>query len=237
MKNCFITLLLAFGMINFSATLQALDEFYLKENLKKASKGDYIVTAQFKNYSMLIVKDKTDKTLSIEEITLPASKVSKEKLFSWRQWVKNGSLGNTSQVIYTIDVDSGKILQTYSISRQEYISVSEQNSFLSILLNLKLTKIPTSERKRVGFSNSHSTDDNTLWQPPLIVEGKTIANAKFEAWRTFWPKDGSELSGKTIEVFIPTENDKYPSYFPYWLQMSGLVGKARIRIVDSGTNL
>ena len=40
-----------------------------------------------------------------------------------------------------------------------------------------------------------------------------------------------------IEVYVPHESNKYPAYFPYWLQISGMVGKAKVRIVDSGSQL
>jgi hypothetical protein len=67
------------------------------------------------------------------------------------------------------------------------------------------------------------------------VDGNNIPAVPFEAWQTHWPKDGTDLSGKSIEVYVPQENDKYPSYFPYWLQISGMVGNAKVRIVDSGS--
>jgi hypothetical protein len=44
-------------------------------------------------------------------------------------------------------------------------------------------------------------------------------------------------SGKSIEVYVPHENNKYPSYFPYWLQISGLISNAKVRIIDSGTGM
>ena len=51
--------------------------------------------------------------------------------------------------------------------------------------------------------------------------------------------------GPAMEAIFPTKqlksicqkNQNYPSYFPYWLQVNGVAGKAKIRIIDSGSNL
>lgn len=110
----------------------------------------------------------------------------------------------------------------------------EANNILSKLLNLNLKPIPYSQRKKIG---GRPTTASNLWQPPIVVDGRKIEGVAFDAWRTYWPKDGSDLSGKMIEVYVPEENDKYPAYFPYWLQVSGFIGKAKIRIIDSGTKL
>ena len=56
-------------LIAFVIPLHA--EIYLRDNLKKAKKGDYIVTTQSKNYTLLHIYDKQDSSLSIEEITVP----------------------------------------------------------------------------------------------------------------------------------------------------------------------
>ncbi len=91
-------------------------------------------------------------------------------------------------------------------------------------------------RRRVGGGTANRIDNRPFWQPRLIVEGTEITGVTFDAWRGRWPKDDSELSNKTIEVYLPSKESGYPCYF-HWLQVSGLVGKARVRIVDSGHNL
>ncbi len=80
-------------------------------------------------------------------------------------------------------------------------------------------------------------DMRPVWQPRLIIEGKPDDGVAFDAWRADWPRDGSDLSNKTIEIYLPKDNQSYPSYFPYWLQINGTAGKAKIRIIDSGSNL
>jgi hypothetical protein len=235
----FKLLLMALTMVLFLGNVNGEEgSFVLKTNLDKAKTGDYLVTNQYKNYTLLLVKGRENNTLMIEEITIPAASVSKEKGFSWKQWVQNGCLANTARVVYYIDLQTGTVKQTFSISKNEWINISQSQSYLTTLLNLKLTKIKDIDRKRIGPApSSDSIDRRKIWNPPLIVEGQTIAGVPFDAWRTHWPKDGSELSGKTIEIFLPKDSDKYPSYFPYWLQISGIIGKAKIRIVDSGSHL
>lgn len=213
-------------------------ELLLRDNLKQAKSGDYLVTAQNKNYTILLIRQKEADILSIEEITVPAKCIAADKTFSWRRWVESGAKGNTSWLLYNIHLSTGALQHTFSFSRNEWITIPQSQNFLSTLLNLRLKAIPFDERKKVGprpFADS--TDRRSLWQPSLIVEGKIIQGVAFDGWRTHWPKDGSELSGKMIEIYLPQDSQKYPAYFPYWLQISGIIGKAKVRIVDSGSGL
>jgi len=213
-------------------------ELLLKDNLKKAEPGDFLVTAQNKNYTVLLIRSKDADYLSVEEITVPSSKISNSPSFSWRKWVGQGAPGNSCWLLYYIHLPTGAIQQTYSFSRRELVVVPQSQNFLSTLLNLHLNLIPEKERKKVGPPPpSDSLDRRAFWQPKLISEGKVVPGVTFDGWRTHWPKDGSELSDRTIEIFLPRDSTKYPSYFPYWLQINGMLGKAKVRIVDSGKNL
>ncbi|MBA3815492.1 MAG: hypothetical protein H0X29_03040 [Parachlamydiaceae bacterium] len=220
-------------------SLQATDqEMYLRNNLIKARPGDYLVTAQHKNYTVLIIRNKDDKHLAIDEITLPMARKPNDTNFSWRKWVENGASGNTCWVMYSINLPNGTIQNTFSFTKNEWVTIPQTQNFLSTLLNLQLKPIPTSERKKVGPPPSSDTiDGRPLWQPQMIVDGALVKGIVFEAWRTRWPKDNSELSSRVIEVFIPQDSERYPTYFPYWLQINGMIGKAKVRIIDSGNNL
>jgi hypothetical protein len=227
-------ILLAFACLS---SLAAESELVLRQNLARANIGDYIVTAQNKSYTALLVRSKNDKNMVIEEITLPSSKVPKN-FAGWKQWLKAGSKGNTCWVSYDISLAEGAIIGAFSYTRNEWFSVSQSQNFLSTLLNLQLKPIPMNERKKIGPPpNSGTPDRRSIWQPQLIVEGQPVPDVQFDGWRTRWPKDGSELSGKAIEIYVPRDQGQYPSYFPYWLQVSGMVGKAKVRIIDSGTGL
>ena len=223
--------------IGLFSTLIADTELLLRKNLDRAKPGDYLVTAQNKNYTILIIRSKEDDLLSIEEITMPMSRVSKAS-FSWRSWIENAAPGHTCWVMYTIHLPTGTMQQVFSFTKNEWMAISHSQNFLSTLLNLRLKKVADNQRKKIGPPpSSDSVDRRSYWQPNLVVEGKKIQGVAFDAWRTRWPKDGSDLSGKIIDVYVPHDNDQYPSYFPYWLQVSGVIGNAKVRIVDSGTQL
>lgn len=208
----------------------------LRDNLAKASPGDFIVTAQNKTYTVLLIQGREGNNLRLEEITVPITRMNL-KGFSWRDWIAKGAPGNTAWVRYTIDLNDASMQEFYSFTRKGYFKIDEANNFLSKLLNLQLQEIPHSQRKKIGTRPPIGADNRRLWQPQMVIDGNYVSGVRFAAYRTQWPKDGTELSGKSIEVYVPEENSKYPSYFPYWLQVYGAVGKAKIRIVDSGINL
>ncbi len=232
------TLLLSVLFLIFSFGLYSEEsELLLRKNLEKAQTGDYVVTTQNKNYTILLIKGRTGEYLNIEEITIPHVRFS-SKPMSWKEWVEKGAQGNTSWVIYPIHVPTGTIEKVFSLTKNEWVTMPQSQNFLSTLLSLKFQAIPKEERRKVGPPPLLNTEDRrSVWEPPLMVDGKIVPNVTFSGWRTQWPKDGSDLGGKTIEIYLPNEGNKYPSYFPYWLQVSGPLGKSKVRIIDSGSNL
>jgi hypothetical protein len=236
MNNKLLTVLLLIFLSPFFFCHSIETELFLKNNLIRAQPGDYLVTIQNKNYTVLLIRNINPTQLVIEEITVPMGRISNNSDFSWKSWIEKGSAKNTGWLMYTINLPSGTMQQAYSYTKNEWISIPQSQNFLSTLLSLKLQLIPVEERKKIGPKHPSATSDKRpLWEPKLIVEGKVIPDAPFNGWRTRWPKDGSELAGKLIEVYLPKEEGKYPSYFPYWLQIIGLTGKAKVRVVDSGT--
>lgn len=231
----YIILTVALGLC--TGAFAADSELLLRDNLKRAQPGDFLVSSQNKNYTMLLVRSKDADQLYIEEITMPASRLPKPP-FSWRKWLEGGAPGHTCWLMYTIHLPTGTMQQTYSYTRNEWVTIPQSQNFFSTLLNLRLKKIDDNDRKKVGPPPAaDSRDRRRVWQPDLVVDGNIVQGVPFEAWRTRWPSDGTELSGKSIEVYVPKDSDKYPAYFPYWLQISGIVGNAKVRIVDSGSGL
>jgi len=227
----FFTMLL---LLLFTTTEAAT---YLRENLKRAKSGDFIVTSQNKAFTLLHIYDKTPESLIIEEITVPAKRMPKGE-YTWKSWVENEAPQHTSWVMYEINLANGLMQECFSFSQNGWYNIPQADNFMSTLLNLRLTPIPERSRKKVGPRPTlGSPDQRRPWQPRMVVDGKIIPGVSFQALRTRWPRDGSELSGKLIEVYVPEEGQDYPSYFPYWLQISGLIGKAKVRIIDSGTGL
>lgn len=210
--------------------------FYLKDQFKDAKTGDYIVIEQERQMTLMLIHSKTDATLFLEEITIPEKLVNDR--FSWANWIKKKAPKNTSWILYEIALNSGKILEEYSFSRHCWIDPTIAENFLPTLLNLNFMKMPEDERRRAGRApEKGEKDKRPLWQPNLIVNGKIIPGATFNSYKARWPKDSSQLSDSLIEIYLPTNSQLAPSYFPYWLQVSDRFAKANIRIIDSGTGL
>lgn len=210
------------------------DPLHLKDNLQQALPGDFLVISANKTITVMHIYDKQAGILIVEEIAVPEGR--KPQKISWREWVENNAPGNTSWVMYEIDLYTGRMLRYYSFSKQGWFEIAEADNFLSKMLNLRLSPIPDKDRKKIG-TKLFATDDSRFWQPPLVVDGQLIRGVKFDAWRTRWPKDSSDLSGKAIELYLPQDNQAFPSYFPYWLQINGVPGRARVRMIDSGAGL
>lgn len=219
-----------------SLDIQADQNLYLRDNLQRARPGDFIVVSANKTDTVMHIYDKQDHVLTIEEIAVPDVRRRQQET-NWKEWIQEGAPGHTSWVMYDIDTKTGEMMRYYSFSKNGWFDIPDADNFLSKLLNLKFSQIPLNERKRVGPRPISGPEWRPIWQPRMIVNGKPISGVVFDAWKTQWPKDGSELSGKTIEVFLPRDNQAYPSYFPYWLQIIGAIGKAKIRIIDSGSQL
>jgi hypothetical protein len=214
--------------------LQA-EELLLRDNMMKAKASDFLVIQSNKTQTLLHIADKRDHLLTVEEIAVPEGK--KPENLSWKDWISRNAPGNTSWVIYDIDLRNGQMSRYFSFTKNNWYEIPDTDNFLSKLLNLRLMKMPESARKKVGPKPISGPDWRPLWQPRMIIDGKTINGVAFDAWETKWPRDNSELSGKTIEIYLPKESDRYRAYFPYWLQINGAIGKAKVRIIDSGMNL
>ncbi len=229
-------------LLFFVFQLDAATSTFLKDRMQGSKAGDYIVTRIDNTYTVLLIKETTPHQISIEEITIPAQRLHDKRFpwSGWRNWVESGANGNTSWLLYTVHVDTGMMREYFSYTNGQWNNMSDVNNFLSTLLNLRFVKIPREEMKRVGVvppSEKYGQDSRRIWSPKLVYEGKTVYGAEFEAWRTRWPRDCGELSGKTITVYLPKDERAYPTYFPYWLEIQGMLGKAKISIVDSGRNL
>lgn len=222
------------GLIGICCPLQA-NELLLRDNLRQAQPGDYLVISSNKTQTLMHVYAKQNQVLTLEEITIPECKRPAD--FSWKEWVKQGAPGHTSWVMFDIDVRTGHMIRYYSFTKKNWFEISDADNFLTKLLNLKFSKVPESNRKRVGPKPTSGPEWRPFWQPRMIVEGQVVQDVAFDALRTKWPRDGSDLSNKVIEVYLPHDHQRYLAYFPYWLQINGVMGKAKIRMIDSGKQL
>jgi hypothetical protein len=209
-------------------------ELYLKDRLVQGNPGDYLVIAQGKNTIFFQILEKTTFRITVEEITTPNTFLS-GKNKDWEGWRTQGAPQHTSWFHYPIGLPEGRMESFFNVDKRKWVKPGEQDSFLNTLLNLPFYPLSRDYRRKIGHKIPAGMEDTRpLWEPPLVFEGNTIQGVHFNAYYTAWPEDGSFLSGKTIEIYLPDEASGYPVYFPYWLQIKGVIGQAKVRVIDSG---
>lgn len=207
--------------------LTPLYSFCLRDHLLKAEKGDYIVSFQNNIYSLLIIDERTDHSLLLAQISVPAEKINL-KNFSWNEWLKHPK-NYSSMNLLEIDLSRSKLTRAYSISKRMFYNCDQ--NFLTGLLNLKLVLLNDDERKKIGPAPNDETDRRQNWNPPMIKHGAKQKNPNYLVYRALWPKDGSLLSDKWIDLYF--DKDSYFS-FPYWIQVSTGNIEIILKIIDSG---
>ncbi len=204
----------------------------LKEKFYKAQPGDYVVTLQAKNYSLLRVHALKGGCLTLEEITIPEEE-AKPRSWNWKQWAEKGAPGHTSWILYEIDLDKNRLLKCYSKVKMAAIYPEEADYLFLKFLNLPLRHLSEPERKKVGPPpQDGETDRRKIWNPTLTIEGKTVARPSFDVLQAEWPNDDSPLSSCFVEFYVD-QNRPFP--FPYWIEIKSSHYAFKIRAVDSGT--
>jgi hypothetical protein len=220
-----------------SFTLLSGEELRFKDRLEKAKCGDFFVTQTNKMITLAAIRSISPSTLLLEEISVPEQNLKPlpDSSTAWTSWIKAKAPGHTSWSMIEIDLENGQVLECYSFSRSAWIQFSQKESFLSTLLLLPLKPVDPDKRRRIGPPPLDGEPDRRkVWNPPMIADGKKIDRAEFEAFETEWPKDGSELSGKTITLYF--DKDKRVP-LPYWIQVDTAHATAALRTIDSGKNL
>lgn len=78
-------------------------------------------------------------------------------------------------------------------------------------------------------------DRRAIWFPTMIIDKtKEVENAKFSVFRGTWPKDNTELSQKTLDIYF---DEKNTFFFPFWIQIYTGHINVIFRVVDSGKNI
>lgn len=210
------------------------EDISLLDKLKEAQTGGYLVTVQNKQVTLLHIFEKSEGTLILEEVSIPLDRF-RQYQGSSRAWFESGAPGHTSWLMTHVNLTTGKCEECYSCTHQGWVSLSEEDAFLTTLFTLRFQKVDDAHRRRVGPPPGYNRVDNRpIWNPPLVIEGALHENAPFSAWKALWPSDGTELAQKTIEVYLPDSLGHYPTYFPYWVEIEGKIGSARVRVIDSG---
>jgi hypothetical protein len=207
----------------------------LQEKFSQAQAGDYIVTAQDGNYSILSIRMVTAETLLLEEISIPEKLIDPKKT-SWKQWVSEKALGNTSWILFEIDRKSGTLVECFSYSKNGWLYLDRSELFLMQLLTLPLSPVAAADRKKIGQPPAADVEDTrALWAPPLVIEGRRMQKPQFDVVKTRWPEDGSPLSLCAIELYFSKELPTFP--FPFWMEVHSAHYNVKIRAVDAGHQL
>lgn len=218
----FLTLLLAQPLLALS----------VGDKLLQGSVGDYVVTEQNKLCSLIRIHSINGTKITIEEISFPYSALPSDI----PNWLKDKAIGHTSWSLLEIDVKTNTLEKFFSFTKNAYLAFSENDSFFLKILHLPLTLIPIEERKKIGPPLKEGLDTRKIWNPPLFFEGKKELSPEFNAYKLIYPKDGSPLSGKKIELFFNKSNELFP--FPYWGQITDdSEASLKFRVVASGKNL
>lgn len=226
-------------LLFFPAFLNA-QPIYLKNLMDSAEPGGYVVTEQNKTFTFLHIHDKKSDSIVIEEVTISAASFARHRM-NWKDWFESGAPGHTAWTMSQINLQTGRLEETFSFTHQGWLDLADSNPFLTTLFNLSFHAVPENQRRRIGLAPGYGKPDHRpIWNPRLIVEGQVIPNMQFSVWRARWPSDGSDLSRKMIEIYLPNtaasqHAPRFPIYFPYWLEVEGKIGSAKVRIVDSGT--
>lgn len=207
--------------------------FKMADRLLEGKPGDYIVTLQERNYSLLLLREVRQDALLFEEITVPVHLINKSSP-SWKEWLAKGGSGHTSWVQYEIDPKTFQLLEAYSFSKNGWLYLDEADYMLFKLLSLPLVPVANGDRKKIGPApREDETDRRKLWNPPFAFEGKKMPSPS-EAWKTFWPQDNSLLSSCQIILYFPP---KELSSFPSWIEASNGHFSYAIKLIDSGKNI
>ena len=232
----FKSLIFLFLLAICSLSFLHADELALADSLKQAKAGDFVVSAQGKNFTLFHVFSLKGSVIIIEEISAPMSE--RKNIDSWQSWVSAGAPKHLSWVMYELDLDTKNIEDMYSFSQRSWQKIYAQEQIFPTLISLNFKLIEKDQRKKAGPRPPLNVpDERSIWNPPVYSQGKKIKRAYCQAYQTSWPNDGSELAGKKIEIFLPKEIEKVPGYFPFWVQASNQFAQAKMRVIDSGSDL
>lgn len=206
----------------------------LKEKLTSAKAGDYFVFSYHKHATLLLIREISEEDLVIEEITGPLQILNQYR-GEWQKWLEAGATLHTSWTISDINLKTGDLKWVFSVPTHEFISSIQDFSFLPKLLTLPLQNVNQDARKRIGPEPMPGEIDmRKLWLPKIWYKGELVTPT-IEVKEVNWPHDTSALSGKHIDLYIPQSNAL--TYFPYWIEIRGNIGKFRIGVEDSGSDL
>jgi hypothetical protein len=197
---------------------------FFEERIAFAKEGDFVIYEKDKNSSLLIFQKISDNKIILEEVTFPS--YIKNKITDPKVWLDRKAPGHTAWRAYTIDRKSLDLIEAYSYKDKGHLVIDEKNFFLSKLLLLDLKEVPPLKRRKTGdYTMKEKRPD---WNPPVVIDG--IKQKKpCKAFYATWPKDGSKLENKKIELYFAQE-----TFFPYWIELEAARVNIPFKVSNSG---
>ena len=207
----------------------------LKNRLTKSKQGDYIVTAQGSNYSLLLIRQLENKKLILEEVVIEQNLVDLKKV-SWKTWIEKKAPGASSWTAYAIDLEKNTLSQCFNHFLKQWVFIEKSDYFFAQLLTLSLQPTRDNLRKRIGPSPMPGEiDRRKMWNPQMVREGKKVRNPSYEVVRCTWPNDNTRVASCVFELYLDADNTSFP--FPFWMEVQSPHYTFKMRAVDSGSGI
>ena len=209
-----------------------LSAFKLVDQLALGQQGEYIVIQHEHHLVLLHLSQRSQEVVTLEELCIPLALKAKLQC-QWQAWLQQGALGHTCWNRIEIKLPQA-VISVYSVDQQKELSSSNVESYiLNILLTQPLKRSLSQEKKVRMYPYQHCC---CLWTKPLAAEEET--KCTLVAWTLDWPQDSSEFAGQTVELYLPSDQDRskhhLTCYVPYWIHLYGRVAQVKMRVVEAG---
>ena len=193
----------------------------IEDTLSLLQSHDRIVYDFQQSITLIAVEKVDNERIVLQVATGTKDLLDRTNLSSWLTWYDQGCPDASSR-------------ESISITLQPRITIRAEDpqkvSWLLTLLNLPLSAVPDSARKKAGPPPSPDEPDfRKPWQPPIIVNGARIATPS-TAFSTTWPPDDTQLANRILILYFPTSDTAVP-VFPYWIESPS--SSYHVKVIDS----
>ena len=224
MKKIFILSLFIFAIKN--SFLHGEQKISLLKVINNCPSGSYIVFEHNQTNIGIILKEKQLNKIILHEVFF--SKNLSKNLYDWKKRLNQDS--NYFAKFETIIENDTSFTKPIFCKKNKKVSKEQIFSFSSILTSLTFKSLPKDNVKMT----KDALNNPIPWKPQLIIEGKSINYSECNTYEAYWPEDGSIMSNKRIEIYLPSiSNDKFLC-LPIWLEIESPIGKIKIRAIDAG---
>lgn len=197
----------------------------MQNRLAQLRPGDEVVFDFHQSITVVGVTTTSEHTVQLRVTTATKDLLSRENFTTWLQWFRQGAPGALSDDTITLKTDRAAVVHGVNTQHVQW---------LLTLLQLELTKIPDSKRRRAGPPpSSEEIDLRPLFQPRIVVHGKPI-ETKTDAYSTQMPDDGTELASRTLILYFP-QSQSAVQPFPYWIESPS--SSYHVSVIDSASSI